>query len=394
MPTASAPARLRFRRLNLIAILPILLVSGTVVTALQARSARDAVVLGLGVVAVAVAFERWSAGRIAQVAVPCLVVAAAVWVYGVFATAGEPQAAYFSIAVVGPLVVPELRRHRGLAAAVLMAYVGLAGAAGLLATVPSPGVREVVAYVVLPTGLTGAISGLMIPNRGFYDEVDELQRAGEREAELAVMRERMRFASDLHDIQGHTLHVVKLKVALARKLLDTDPERAGRELSQVYELVGDTIAQTRELAYGRRRLNLSAEVINARNLLEAAGIEVEIERVDEVDPQPAELLAQVLRETTTNVLRHAQARHVTIALGEHSLRVLNDGAEEDGPLALRGLATLRRRVAEQGGELHVSREHGAFRTEAVFGPAGASAAGASGAGAAGAGAGSPGGRLP
>ncbi|MEV0395582.1 hypothetical protein [Polymorphospora rubra] len=42
----------------------------------------------------------------------------------------------------------------------------------------------------------------------FYDLIRELEQTREREAGLAVVRERVRFAGDLHDIQGHTLHVV------------------------------------------------------------------------------------------------------------------------------------------------------------------------------------------
>ena len=80
-----------------------------------------------------------------------------------------------------------------------------------------------------------------------------------------------------------------------------------------WTLVGDTIRQTKELAYAKRRLNLSAELENAKNLFEAAGIRVRITRAADTDPSAGELLGQVLRETTTNILRHAQARR-----GEHA----------------------------------------------------------------------------
>src|SRR4028119_433985 len=116
----------------------------------------------------------------------------------------------------------------------------------------------------------------------------------------------MRFAGDLHDIQGHTLHVVKLKIALARKLLHTDTARVEQELREIYALVGDTIEQTRELAYGRRRLNIAAELVNATNLLEAAGIRVRVDCRTEAARGDA-LPAQGLRETTTNIRRPPRA---------------------------------------------------------------------------------------
>jgi two-component system sensor histidine kinase DesK len=176
----------------------------------------------------------------------------------------------------------------------------------------------------------------------------------------------MRFASDLHDIQGHTLHVVKLKIALAQKLLHSDTGRVEQELREMYALVGDTIEQTKELAYGRRKLNLNVELENAKNLLEAAGIHVRIDCRTEVSARADELLAQVLRETTTNILRHSRATLVRIALTEHSISVVNDGVAEAVLPELRGLAALERRVADDGGKLTVRLEGGRFRTAAAF----------------------------
>jgi len=206
----------------------------------------------------------------------------------------------------------------------------------------------------------------MFPNKRFYDVVHELEESREREAELAVARERIRFASDLHDVQGHTLHVVKLKVALARRLVHTDADRADDELREIYALVSETIAQTKALAYAQRRLNLSAELENAKNLFEAAGIRVRVDREAEPDEEAGALLGQVLRETTTNILRHAQATHVGVTLSASGIAITNDGAAREPLRELRGLATLGDRVAGAGGRLDVTQEDGLFVTSAVF----------------------------
>lgn len=359
-----AGARRRFRTLNLTAVLPLLVVVGVVLVALQARTWIDALVLGTGLLVIVVAYERWTVGEITRVAIPCLAVAAIIWPYGLLVIGGQVQASYFAILVVGSLTVPQLPRRRGAAAVALVAYVAAVGLVGVFAT-PGADVGRLLTFVVFPAGITAILTGLMFPNKGFYDVVAELEEAREREAELAVAAERMRFASDLHDIQGHTLHVVKLKIALARKVLQSDPARAEQELAETYALVGDTIAQTKEFAYGRRRLNLAAEVENARNLLEAAGIQVRIDRREPV-AEPAELVAQVLRETTTNILRHSRARLVIIELSEQGIAVVNDGVVDDAPPELQGLAALARRVADAGGELTARSEGGRFRTAALF----------------------------
>ncbi|MEV0699574.1 histidine kinase [Saccharopolyspora sp. NPDC050389] len=342
---------------------PLFVVVGAVVVVVDARSWWQAVVLSAGVVATLVAFVRWAAGDVLRVALACLVVTAAVWPFSVLVVGGG--AAFFGISCVGAFVIPQLSRRRGWAAAALVGYVAAVGAARLLVShedVPDVLIR----YVLIPTGVTVVLTGLMFPNKRFYDVVAELEEAREREAELAVARERVRFASDLHDIQGHTLHVVKLKTALAQKLVDSDAERAKQELREIHALVSDTITQTKELAYAQRRLNLSAELENARNLFEAAGIDVRIKREADVDPGASELLGQVLRETTTNILRHAQATQVRITLSESSISIVNDGAQQAPLPELRGLAALEQRVAADGGELTVEQDNGQFRTAAAF----------------------------
>ncbi|WP_223005882.1 sensor histidine kinase [Streptomyces genisteinicus] len=365
-PEHSAETRDRLRRLNLVMLLPPLAATGAACVALDAETWPQAAVLSAGVAAALVAFVRWAAGRVLGVAVPCLVVAAAVWVFGVVEGCGT---AFYGIAVVGPHVVSRLPRRRGAAAVALVSFVALTGLARLLITrddLPA----ELVSYVIVPAGVTAVVTGLMFPNQRFYGLVAELERSREREAELAVIRERVRFAGDLHDIQGHTLHVVRLKAALARKLVHTDAERAEQELREIQSLVGDTIARTKELANAQRRLNLSAELENAKNLFEAAGIRVRVTRAADVDARTGEQLGQVLRETTTNILRHAEATSVRIELTATGITIANDGARP-GPLpGLRGLSALRSRLADDGGELTVEQDDGWFLTAARFPAAG------------------------
>ena len=368
MPVRSPDSPQRsFRGLNLTLFLPLITAVGVFLVARQAQTLPQGIVLGIGLAAALVAFVQWASGDLTRVALPCLVVSAGVWAYGGVMLVGDVQGAFYSVTIVAGLVVPQLPRHRVAAAVGVVGYVAAVGAVGVVAL---PGVDngDVIANVIVPAGFTAIVIGLMFPNKGFYDMVAELEQARDRDAELAVVRERMRFASDLHDIQGHTLHVVKLKIALAQKLIHSDTARAERELREVHALVGDTLDQTRELAYGQRTLNLSAELENARHLLEAVGINVHVDRSEDVGTCANELLAQVLRETTTNILRHSRARTVRISLSENSISVVNDGASHDELPELRGLSALARRVSDEHGELTVAVEDGRFRTAAVFPP--------------------------
>ncbi|MEU7850294.1 histidine kinase [Micromonospora parva] len=353
----------RLRRLNLATSLPPVVFAAVILVYTDTRTWWHLIILAPGAAAALVAFERWTANDLARVVLPCLVVAAVVWPLGVLVS-GSPNA-YWGFCAVGSLAMREVRRHRKLVLAGLFSYVAAVGAARLLVQRDDIG-HVLVTYVLIPTVLTIVVTVLTIVGERFFDLIRELEQTRERAAELAVVRERVRFASDLHDIQGHTLHVVKLKIALAQRLLLRDTARVEQELRETYALVSDTIAQTKELAYAQRRLNLTAEIENAKNLFEAAGIRVRVTREAEVEARASELLGQVLRETTTNILRHAQASQVQITLSESGITIVNDGVTATAPPELRGLAALRQRVAGDGGELTVHQQQGTFRTAATF----------------------------
>lgn len=356
--------RRRFRTLNLTTTVPVLIAVGALVIVQESQTWWHALVLSAGILASVVAMERWTAADLMRVAVPCLAVAAVVWPVSAWFIPGPVYTGFHGLAVVGGVVVTELTRRRASAAIATVAYVAVVGAVGLILQ-PVFEARDLVALLIVPAGITAIVIGFMFPNKHFYDTVADMEAEHRRESELAVMRERVRFAGDLHDIQGHTLHVAKLKIALAQRLVHVNPAAAEQELGEVHDLIGDTITQAKELAYGRRRLNLVAELENARRLFEAAGITVSVDRHGEVDAAAAEMLGQVLRETTTNVLRHAQgSTYVRIVLTGNSIRIVNDGAREDEEPRLRGLATLRERISTLGGELATGQDRGRFVTEA------------------------------
>lgn len=194
------------------------------------------------------------------------------------------------------------------------------------------------------------------------------ERAKDAELENSILRERARFAADLHDIQGHSLHVIKLKAAVAQRMQSRAPQRTAAELTAIQELTARTIAQARELAEASHRIRFSAELENTRELLDAAGIAVVSNEAQPPsdDAESSLPLALVLREATTNILRHSNARNVRLEIQEEEISVSNDGAPDaaDSRAPHRGLATLRRRVSEAGGALDVVHSETTFTLRA------------------------------
>jgi two-component system sensor histidine kinase DesK len=281
----------------------------------------------------------------------------AVWCWSVFERVAPLPAILFAIAAAIP--ISKLRRHRTVASAASIA----------LTMVPI-----VVASIVIPSddwiqwviggvaGQAAALSAFFL-NRYAWNLYLEIDTARQTSAQLAVAQERYRFAADLHDIQGHTLHVLRLKTQLAAKLLERDPTTALEHLREADALIGETLANTRSLAFGERHVSLASEVANARELFEAAGISWHVDGAVPPAGPHEELLGLVMREATTNILRHAQATSVRVSVGPNRLVVINDGSPAT-TRALSGLARLAERFEAVGGTLRTTASSGSFTTEA------------------------------
>lgn len=188
----------------------------------------------------------------------------------------------------------------------------------------------------------------------------QVRSSGEAEADLAAVRERLRLAADLHDVQGHHLQVIALKAELAERQLDRDPEAARAAMGEVQLIARTAIAETKEIVRGYRRTSLREEMANAAAVLEAAGAAVTLECPEGLD-EP--LFALALREATTNVLRHSDATRVEIVATPDRLAITNDGASEAVPGRGTGLTSLTERIGAGGGRLAVAREGDRFTLE-------------------------------
>jgi signal transduction histidine kinase len=190
-------------------------------------------------------------------------------------------------------------------------------------------------------------------------------------AAAAVTTERLRIAEGLDaDLSSGLARIRELAAKQDPDVLDT--------------LLADaraTLAATRATAAGLRSLSLAPESASARALLQAAGIEAEVVTGHTEPLGPAgTVLATVLREAVTAVVRIGDARHCRIVTGEAAgqvtLRVVSDGVRTAAlgadVLDLDGLAE---RVRAGGGRLAAGMEaDGRFAVEASV-PATPAAAG-------------------
>ncbi|KGN34584.1 histidine kinase [Knoellia sinensis KCTC 19936] len=198
--------------------------------------------------------------------------------------------------------------------------------------------------VVLIAVVTGVVRGLD-RRTVLYEQLT---------GELAMAAERDRVARDVHDVVGHTLTAMSLKADVAERLVATDPERARREIAEVAALSRQALAEVRAAVGGIRSASLSDEIASAERVLASAGIRSEMPSdLTIVDPRHRVVLAWVLREAVTNVVRHSNATVCRVVLGPSSLTVEDDGRGPSGLREGNGLRGVRERVDAAGGELRV-----------------------------------------
>lgn len=183
----------------------------------------------------------------------------------------------------------------------------------------------------------------------------EVERSRELEASLRVTEERLRFAQELHDTLGQHLAAMSLKSEVALALAKRGDERLEGELRELQQLTRTSMSQMREVVQGYRTINLATEVEGAKSLLNDARITLNVHG-DALDVAPAqrELAAWLVREATTNVLRHSDATTVDLHLLAGEVRMSNDGVT--GTVGkLSGLSALRQRAGASHSTLLVDR---------------------------------------
>ncbi len=231
--------------------------------------------------------------------------------------------------------------------------VTLAGTAGVIA-----GWHRHDAGSAASTGYYTFVSGgLIAAFLTLHEVIGQLRETRQELARSAVAQERLRFSRDLHDLLGHTLSVVVVKAEAARRLAPRDLEAALAQVADIEAVGRQALTEVREAVTGYREVTLAAELDRARSALGASGIEAAVrEEGPPLPPRAETLMAWVVREGVTNVVRHSGASRCEIAMrtvdGEARLEITDDGdGSGAGGGSGTGLKGLSERLAPAGGSL-------------------------------------------
>lgn len=188
--------------------------------------------------------------------------------------------------------------------------------------------------------------------------------------EVLLYLERERIARDLHDIVIQRIFAAGLGISALRKQLPTDAAR--ERAAGIASELDTTIAELRATIYSLRINDGQSETPSSRMLraIRLASEPLEFTPTlrlgDDLDALRDEAtlgnLLAVLTEALSNVVRHARAHAVELAVertGDSLRLILHDdgiGFLPGGPES--GLANMRQRAAELGGELRIDSAPG------------------------------------
>ncbi|MFJ3903577.1 sensor histidine kinase [Streptomyces sp. NPDC090025] len=297
---------------------------------------------------------------------------------------GEIPLAQFLAVDVALCTVTAARPHR---TGIIALLLSLGTLAGYLTT------RLLLGWTVgttaeLAVALTAVIAWLL--GRSTHQGRAHAEQAWTRGAEQAVVAERLRIAREMHDMVAHSIGIVALQAGAARRVIDTQPDRAREALGEIEKASRETLAGLRRLLGALRRaepvddarvahlpeLPGLADLGRLAEATTAAGVQVGIRTVGEPRPLPQEIdlsAFRIVQEAVTNVVRHADTDSCEVIVthtGGYLSLIIDDagcgpritgGTQGSGF----GLTGMRERAALLHGELLAGpRPGGGFRVQA------------------------------
>lgn len=218
--------------------------------------------------------------------------------------------------------------------------------------------------LMLLAHLVLAATALMIKVAPFLLGPTAAERLAELQRRTDQLAERNRLARELHDSVGHALSIVTIQAGAARRVLDTDPEFAGRALGAIEESARGALEDLDHvlglLREDRAPTSPQWTLEDLPRLLDNVGVDVTSTMEGSIDLLPAAVSREayrIVQEGLTNVVRHAGRVPVALRLAasEHEL-ALDLSNPLSGPASTRsgggrGLAGMRERVTVLRGQM-------------------------------------------
>ena len=300
--------------------------------------------------------------------------------------AGAFPVSIFVAMLFGGALTVALTPLLSLPALLAVVLAGAAAASGMSTSTGGAGGHAIVGAFLVYTLVVGGVAAFTGRAAAWTLRVMwELDRSRTTHARLAVAEERLRFARDLHDLLGRNLSLIAVMSELAAQLARRGDEEAAGHMLEVRRVAHESLREMRAVVSGYRTVDLDSELAGAQAVLRSAGASCRIiGDAAGLAPDVQAALGWVVREGTTNIIRHSDATACTIELHildspgtarTVTLRMDNDRVRTMGDAAGgTGLLGLSERLARLGGSITAQRPRsGHFRLEATLPASGAPA---------------------
>ncbi len=170
-------------------------------------------------------------------------------------------------------------------------------------------------WLALPMGL-----GNSIHRRN--ELTSKILRLSQQEAQaVARLQERERIRADLHDLLGQSLTTITLNMQLLRRA-QLPPEQQQSLLADTEQLARQCLAQARETLHNNYQASLTEVLASCRIACLAKGVDLHFNQPPEaLESALNHALAQAVRESVTNSLKHSEATEVRIEFQQRPLGV-------------------------------------------------------------------------
>lgn len=217
----------------------------------------------------------------------------------------------------------------------------------------------------------------MITSVKLESALHTVNEQSEKLKSLAVVEERNRIAAEMHDTVGHTLTAAVLTLEAAEGLV-SEPQ-AAHKLYQGKEQVRRGLSELRASVKVVRAGNETNFVAVLEQLLQEicsdTGLDIHLVVESEISlpAHQAGVLLSAIKECTTNAIKHGQATHADILIGEYKgqlrLAFTDNGSGTDDIKSGSGLSIMRERVQSVGGTLEIESTPGEGFTVSLIIPA-------------------------
>lgn len=187
--------------------------------------------------------------------------------------------------------------------------------------------------------------------------------------ELTLKNERNRIGSEMHDSLGHSLTALRMQLEFAKKVIESNPNKALEVINKSEELVKKSIIELRATVYdlreGSNERFIEGLTLAIENIQASCNIEVDFDysrNIETIGFEIKDLIYRTIQECITNSLNHGNAGKISIKLFYENnnlhLSIKDNGKGCKVLMENNGIRGIKERVEKYFGKVEIFSEEG------------------------------------